>query len=347
MPYDVRPTTETDLPELSRFLAAGFGAAEGAAFASVEVLRWKFFDPVGVDGGAAPRSYLACDGESGRIVGHVGVCPGRFRGPGLGPEGVSTLHMIDWLAAGAGASLMLRAHRGFDTQYGFGGSEAGRGVGGRGGYALASLVPVYQRVLRPGYRWKAPGRGPAGRAARVVADAARRAFRPAEPSKRAVEISPVAAFGAEVAPVLDAYRARALFTSRGPDLLNHLLRYPRGGLTGWHLRTGGELRGFALLSVVNQAGGVRAGKVVDLLLDDPDDADLWHASALALTAELSRQGADVAVAVAGNDWSARSLRRAGFDRAHDLEFRLRDKSHKIPRDVPVHLTPLEADYAYT
>src|SRR5262249_3714244 len=127
--YEIRPTTPNDLPELGRFLAEGFHAPAGAAFADPGVLRWKYFDPRGGDAGEAPRSYVACDPASGALVGHLGVCPGRFRGPGLPEEGVSTLHMIDWLTSaagtGAGAALMRRAHQGFDTQYGLGGSVAG------------------------------------------------------------------------------------------------------------------------------------------------------------------------------------------------------------------------------
>lgn len=350
MAHDIRPLTPEDLPELGRFLAGGFHAAPGAPFAAPDVLAWKYLDPRGGDAGDGPRSYLARDPETGRLVGHVGVCPGRFRGGGLPAEGVSTLHMIDWLTgeagAGVGATLMRRVHRAADTQYGFGGSAAGRGVIGRAGYGLVAEVPVYQNVLRVGYRWKVPGPGLPGRLLRVGKDAAAKLVRRAGQPRARVEPRRVEAFGPEIGPVLTAYGARAVFTSRGPDLLNHALRYPRGGVTGWHLVRGGAVRGFAVLSLVTRDGGVREGRLADCLLDDPDD-DAWHAAALALTAELGRQGADVAVGFASTGWSARALRASGYAPSYAMEFRLRDRAGRLPRGAPFHLTPLEADYAYT
>ncbi|MFO0910518.1 MAG: hypothetical protein U0794_19595 [Isosphaeraceae bacterium] len=150
MPHAIRPLTPDDLPALSRFLTTGFHAPADAPFAAIDVLRWKYFDPRGAEAGSAPRSLVGCDEASGEIVGHVGICPARWHGPGLSDEGVSTLHMIDWLAsaagAGVGAQLMRRAHQSVDTQYGFGGSAAGRGVIDRGGYGLIQHVPVYQRA---------------------------------------------------------------------------------------------------------------------------------------------------------------------------------------------------------
>jgi hypothetical protein len=350
MAFDVRPLSAADLPELSRFLTEGFGAPAGAAFAAEDVLRWKYFDPRGVEAGEAPRSYVACDPAIGRIVAHVGICPGRFHGAALAPEGVSTLHMIDWLgskaAAGAGAMLMRRVHRSTETQFGFGGSAAGRQVIDRGGYALVGLVPVYQRVLRPSYRLRVPGHGLAGRWLRAAKDTAVRRVHPVRRTRVRVELRPVGSFGDEVQPLLDAYASRALFTTRAADHLNHFLRYPRGGLTGWHLVRGGRLCGVAVLGLVSQADGARVGKIAECLLQD-DDPDAWHAAAVALTGELTRQGADVAQAFASTEWSVRAWRAAGFAPLHALEFRLRDRSNRLPRGAPFHLTPLEADYAYT
>lgn len=349
MAHDLRPLTPDDLPALSRFLTEGFHAPAGAAFAAPDVLRWKYFDPRGEDAGDAPRSYLAFAEGTGRVVGHLGVCPGRFRGPGLPAEGVSTAHMIDWLSSeagkGVGATLMRRMHRSSETQYGFGASAAARAVMGRSGYGLVATVPVYRKVLRAGYRLKDPGRGPVGRLLRVARDAATFA-RPARRPEAEIELRQVASFGPEVEPVLAAYQARAVFTSRGPGLLNHALRYPRGGFTGWHVLRDGALRGLAVLSVVAGDGGARVGRVVECLLDDPDGR-AWQAACLGLAGVLRRQGAGVAVGFASTEWSARALGAAGFAPSYALEFRLRDRPGRLPRDRPFHLTPLEADYAYT
>ncbi len=350
MAHEIRPTIPDDLPELGRFLTEGFHTPDDSAFASTEVLRWKYFDPRGDDAGEMPRSYLAREPETGRIVGHLGVCPGRFRGGGLPTEGVSTLHMTDWLAdrsaSGVGATLMRRVHRATDTQYVLGGSEAARAVISRGGYNLVGLVPMFQRVLRAGYRWKVPGPGPIGRAFRVARDAGRLLGRSIPPPGVRVTIRPVETFGSEIEPILAATEARAVFTSRGPDLLNHLLRYPRGGITGWHLLRDGRLRGIAVLAVVPRPGQVVVGKVAELLLDDLDER-AWHGAVHALTDALKAQRADVATSVASTEWAAQALRAAGYSQAHTIDFRLRDRSKLIPPDARFHLTMTEADYAYT
>src|SRR4051812_5764290 len=111
MTPEIRPLRPDDLPELSRFLTDGFHAPGDAEFAAVDVLGWKYLDPIG--GGDAPRSFVASAG--GEIVGHVGVCRTVFEGLGLPPGGVTTLHMIDWLGSRAhrsvGSALMQHAHR--------------------------------------------------------------------------------------------------------------------------------------------------------------------------------------------------------------------------------------------
>src|SRR4051812_27500236 len=129
---EIEPLRPDDLPELSRFLVEGFRAPADADFAALDVLRWKYIEPR--ETGDAPRSFVARD-EGGRIVGHVGIVPGRFEGEALAAGPVSTLHMIDWLGArehrSVGTALMRRAHRGAATPYMRVANDLARG--GRGG----------------------------------------------------------------------------------------------------------------------------------------------------------------------------------------------------------------------
>jgi hypothetical protein len=336
---EIRPTCPDDLAELSRFLTAGFHVPAEASFAAVDVLRWKYFDPRG--SGDTPRSYIAL--EEGRISGHIGLCAGSFVGSAVTGGEVPTLHMIDWLSArrGAsiGASLMLRSHRGYPTGFGLGGSNAGRSVGGGGGYRLLHTVPVFRRSLDLGRVLRSGG--PVA-AAKGLARALR--YRRAAPAMP-IELRPVREFGPEVAPILERYQAHTVFTNRRPELLNHLLRYPRGGILGWHLAHEGHVRGFGLTNVI--ASGINPiGKLIDCVLDEPD-AVMWHAAIDALTSELARQGASLAEAFGSTPWTIDALRRSGYYPAHRLEFRLRDKQHLIAPEAVFHLTPLEADYAYT
>lgn len=349
MPHDIRALTSADLTDLSEFLREGFHAPPGSTFAAVDVLGWKYLDPRGADAGQAPRSLIARDPGTGSVIGHLGICPSRWRGGGLPPEGISTLHMMDWLSlqshAGIGAALMRRAHQSTETQFGLGGSDAGRKVGGRGGYVVKQLVPGFQRVLRPFYRLRDSSQSPAGRALRAARDLLGRVRHRAQSPRVLVQPRAVEAFRHEVLPILQAYESRTVFTTREPDLLNHLLRFPRGGLTGWHLESAGGLIGFAILAVIPQSHGIKIGKIVDLILSESDD-ELWQASTVSLCRELKRQGADLAQAIGSTPWGARALRASGFAQTHQLEFRLRDRSDLLPRGVPFHLTPFESDYAY-
>ena len=83
MTRDIRPLTPDDLPELSRFLTAGFHAPPDSDFAAPEVLRWKYLEPAGDETDLdTARSYVARD-EGGRIVGHLGLCRTEFEGQAL------------------------------------------------------------------------------------------------------------------------------------------------------------------------------------------------------------------------------------------------------------------------
>ncbi|MDR3633490.1 MAG: acetyltransferase [Isosphaeraceae bacterium] len=340
MPHDIRPLAPEDIPELSRFLTEGFHTPPDAPFAAPDVLRWKYFEPSGR--ADAPRSWVARE-EGGGLIGHLGICASAFLGAGVPGGEVPTLHMIDWLStrpgSGVGARLMLRAHQGTRTAYALGASTAARTVMGGGGYRLAGMVPVYQRVLRLGTAWRA------GRLAHWGRDLVRALrHRPRKP-RAPLALRPVDVFGPEIDPVLAAYQRVAVWSDRRPAVLNRLLRYPRGGITGWLLTQGAQVRGFALLSLVEQ-GGVRLGRLVDCVLDELDPG-LWHAGCYALAEELARQGADTATGFASTGWAADALRSCGFVTRHGLEFRVRDKAGLVPAGAVFHVTPLEADYAYT
>jgi hypothetical protein len=108
-----------------------------------------------------------------------------------------------------------------------------------------------------------------------------------------------------------------------------------------------RLSGFALLNLIQQAPGHQhEGRIVDCLLTAAE-VDLWHAAILALTEELASQGADIVRAFASTTFVAEALQRSGFVRQFALEFSLRDRQGVIPGDLPFHLMPIEADYAYT
>ena len=357
MSRDIRPLTPDDLPELCRFLTAGFHAPADAEFAAPEILRWKYLEPAAsgsdeTDPDTA-RSYVARD-EAGRIVGHLGLCRTEFEGHALAASGgrVPTIHIIDWLGSpehrAIGMSLMREPHQGVGTQFGLGVSQAALVVGERAGYELRSLVPVYTRVLRAGYWLRSGGLSPLQRGLRLARDVASRLIRPPAVPRVIITLRKVPAFGPEIIPIVDQAKAHVIFTRRDPDRLNAFLRFPRQAMSGWHLLDDtGRLRGFAVLNLIpKDQGRTRTGKFVNLLLDDLDVA-AWQASVIALTSELARQGADLAQAYASTPWAVEALGRSGYTSRFAVKFHIRDRQGIIPRDAIFHLTPLEGDYAYT
>lgn len=204
-------------------------------------------------------------------------------------------------------------------------------------------MPVFRRVLRPG--WPAPGSGARG-AARALRDLARwLTHRPVRPAV-AVTLVGLDRFGAEVEAVVARAPAGLAFTGRDPAALNALLRYPRGGPRGYRVEAAGAAIGFAILNVVPTPAGGRSGKVVDLFLET-DDPGPWQAAFAAAAAELRRLGADTAVACGSTPWEATALPRAGFRPAYELPLFVRDRDGRLPRDGALawHLGFLEADYA--
>ncbi len=163
-----------------------------------------------------------------------------------------------------------------------------------------------------------------------------------------IELHRVASFDQAIEPIIEDAKRHAILTSRTPARLNHFLRFPRQAMSGWQLIAPPDrLCGFALLNLVPRHGGrVRLGKIVDCLLRGTDVAH-WSAAIQGLTHELERQGADVVQAFAGPPWVAESMRQAGFVSRFTLEFSLRDRQRLLPRGIPFHLMPVEADYAYT
>jgi hypothetical protein len=358
----IHPLTPDDVPELSRFLSAGFHAPAEADFAAPEVLRWKYLEPLerGTDtslavgpAADAPRSYIARD-EAGRIIGHIGICRTEFQGAALTPAGgrAATIHIIDWLGSpehrALGMSLMRQAHQGVETQFGLGVSQAALVVGERAGYELRSLVPVSTRVLHTGYWLRTGGLGPLQRGLRLARDAIKRLALPRAAPGTVLALRRVWAFGPEIVPVVEKAKEHVILTHRDPDRLNRFLHFPRQAMSGWHLvDDAGHVRGFALLNLIpKDQGHTRTGKFVDCLLDGIEVAP-WHAAVIALTRELARQGADLAQAYASTPWMAEALRRSGYSSRFAVKFHIRDRQGIIPRDVPFHLTPLEGDYAYT
>lgn len=343
MPREIRPTTLDEIEAVSRYLTEHFHTPAEAEFAQPDVLRWKYFEPR--DDRQVPRSLVAY--ENGVLVGHGGMCHGWFHRGGAPGWKVSVMHGIDWVSQtdrpSTGAFLMMRGHSYSETQYALNYNESARRVIERAGYVLVDTIPVYQKVLRLGFRLQAPGSLPRA-IAQTVRDAARAARHRSQRPTVNLRLRSVTTFGAEVEDVLARAPSGLIFTSRQPAWLNHALRYPRSRLTGWLIEEESKRRGFALLNLVARPA-LRMGRIVDCFLDT-DDARFWHAALVALVDELRAQNADVAECFASTPWMTEGLGRSGFYPTHQVNFLLRDRDKLLPPDARFHLTPFEADYAY-
>jgi len=345
MVYDIACLKPEDLKELSRFLTAGFGAPLDSEFAAPDVLQWKYLDPrPGFDG---PRSFVGRD-ERERIVGHVGFSVSAFQSiaeSGEAAPRVPALHMMDWLGSlgspGVGTALMRRAHAQAEVQYGLGGTAIARRTAGRTGYAPMPPVPVFRRVFRPRHRLREAGVPWLRRGPRAARDGLRWLRDRPRGALQTVALRPVERFDNESAMKLPG---PLVLAGRRPEDLNVLLDYPRGGPRGWQVDLEDDTHGTAVLNVL-RANCWAAGKIVDLVLETNHPLS-WAAAFHALAKELKRQGADVALACGGPSWINEGLVAAGFRRAYDLEFLLRDRKDRLPKAPPYYLTFLEADYAY-
>jgi hypothetical protein len=335
------------LPKLSELLATGFQAAERrlADFHSLEILDWKYFAPRG--GPDVPRSLVSTKDE--KIVTHIGLVPTTFETTDPAFPPVSALHMIDWIsspsAGPAASALLMNALKLADVQYALGSSESARRVMLGFRYTEVARVPLYHSVLKPlnAAVWRELHGEQTGvrKFAFLALDNLQNLKR--KNSSGPLTLRPVTNFGEEIRPILKSAGAPFIYTSREPALLNHLLAHPKKIISGWHIQDGNKLRGFALTSCFEK-GEFRAGKIVDCFLDNAESST--YAQALSLVREeLRKQGASVVSCYGSTDWMANGLRQAGFFRRGRTPLYLRDPGQRIPRNLPFHLTHLEADGA--
>lgn len=290
------PTEETGLGELSKFLGAGFGNSPSRAyFLPPEVLRWKFFGDRGP--WPVPRSFMV-RGDTG-VEAHVGIITTEFCATLKPRNGVSAVHMTDWLADAKsgflGAMLMFKAYSLAPVQYALGCSPSAREVILNAGFKEVRQVPRFHKVFSPLKRalWRElhgpPTLWPG--AALLGADLLHTARGLLSGGAHGVEAHKVEQFRDEPLQIVASFDQPMTMTSRDPRLLNHLLAHPAGCISGWLLKKAGKVCGFALLSLLDK-GGVKIGRVVEMFLDRVDPV-LWRESLSALEHQLRIHRPDV------------------------------------------------------
>ena len=262
---------------------------------------------------------------------------------------ISACSATDWLAAksevSAGLMVYKRSEECSDVQFVIGGTPLSIAIRKRLGYKFPIQVPTFCKVFRPGYRLRRPRQDALWKAILKVArdyGIRMRFFR--RPPETHLELRQVSAFGDEISLITSACKMPDVHTLRTPELLNHYLRYPKKNISGWLLMEGSQVRGFAILSIVQQQA-VRVGKIVDCFMDCLDH-DLWHAALHVLTSKLNTDAADMVVCYGTTPFMVAALDHSGYYRQKLSPFSLRDPKNLLPGTASFYLTHLEADHAY-
>lgn len=347
---EFRTLDASDIPELHVFLRDGFCEADDYVGIRPDVLRWKYWEPCSWCS-SLPRS-LAIR-EEGRLSSHLGLAPRSFLVRGPNPASITTSYPIDWLTR---SDLRGRGHPGITllfhhmsmtaTQYALGATPIAMKTMQAAGYERRAEFPSMWTILRPGYRLRSrSSANPLRTVAQAAKDLGRYLSRSPRAPRRSLEMDRVAQFGAEADAIVDSWPDPLIFTTRSSELLNYYLRFPGDSMSGWLFREAGRPVGFAVLNVLSTYTA-RLGNVVECFLESPD-GDLWHAAIVALTRQLHALGADLAESLASTAWAEQACLRAGYrPKREPAIFLLRDPDRLLPRDLPIHLTKLEADLAY-
>ena len=344
MDIEIQSLPEEKMSELRDFLITGFQQPPDADFAAESVLKWKYFDPL--DSAATPRAFIAT--VNGRIVACVGICPTQLvmENP---KQLVSAYHGIDWLATksevSAGLMVCQRSEEYSDIQFVIGGTPQAIAMKKKLGWKFPIQVPTFCRILRPIYRLQRPRADALWKATlKIIRDHGRRIFYFRRHPETHLELRQVNSFGDEISRITTACQMLDIHTLRTPELLNHYLRYPKKNISGWLLLENNQVRGFAMLSIVQQQS-LRLGRIVDCFMDGLD-SKLWHAALFALTDQLNANQADLVFCYGSTPWMAAALKNNGFYQQKLSPLSLRDPKHLIPSNASFYLTHLEADHAY-
>ncbi len=336
----IAPLKRADIPELSQFLISGLG--NDATAYSHEVLLWKYFD--GPNGPSEDSVCSLVARSSGRIVGHVGMCPRQLIVSGDGATPISTMHAFDWWCSpaypGLGAFLMRKTFATSTTQFAVGGTAEAQAVFPSLGFEQKAKVAIFRKLLAPFHLTRSSSQGLIRKwkgAAKYMASAWR-ARRPSVP--RAVELRPVSTFTEEIDCIGRQSSLRIVMCQPDHLLLNYLLRYPHSGYSCWTIHTSQRIIGLAVLKITPH-GRIRFGKIVDCWLDT-EDPSCWHAAVVALIDRLRALSADDVKCYAATPILHAAFLQSGFAKLEESNVYVRDKQQLLPRDLPFGLSRFDA-----
>jgi hypothetical protein len=336
MAFEFVPIQASEQQDLIQFLLKSFHAAPTVNSFRPEVIHWKYFAEHPEWQG--PRSF-AIKRES-QIVAHGGVWPVRFLTPKLE---VNAIHLIDWAASrsavGSGVHLLRKVAGLADVLVTIGGSEDTRNLLPKLGYRCCGELRQYARVVRPWLQfrttpeknWKTPIKF-LRNSAQALAGLPR--------APKGWQAKRVSSFTGAEEKV--ARQTTNLTSPRRTDAgMNHLLRCPAAGFSGFQVSDSQRLRGYFLLARVG-----RQVRIADIRMDS-DDRESWQAIC-ALAARRAAESPETceivaasSVAPTGDAWL-----QAGFVRRRTEPIFCYDPRKLVSSGPPLDLNLADGDQCF-
>lgn len=328
-----------DVGELYRYLRGGFGG--DSASIHEDVLAWKYFDRNDAD---RPVSYVMRD-ASGNICAHVGATYSRFLIPGMSETSLRAMFPTDWLSTQPGAGLKLVNVALADTPilYAIGGtSDADRALRAArckqiGSLSLMRRFPGSRGAIIHAFQ---SGGGAFRKAARAARDSAQ-SLAPLADEMPQLSISRLSMFS-ETDLVQSA--SNSIHTRSSVEQLNHMLRHPRGVITGWRISRGGSVIGYAMLSLLPDPRPVR-GKIIECQLTT-DNPQVWAALLALLTRQLGAMGAAVITSLVSTQFLREAFDINNYRRCGASNLLVRSSAIQSFLAHPFMLSLREGDISY-
>lgn len=335
MARKTRPLQEEDLPAVAAFLKKTFGSV-AADVADAASLRWKYLRA----GPSWDGSRAFVVEQDGAIVGHAGLIPATFLSPDRPP--ITSLVVVDWaadpLVPGVGVALYANLIRKAETAFLVGGVEVTREIVPKLGFRQFTEAKVYSRWIRPWREfWQ---REKSTRAVQRLAHAVVHGLRFAPLRPDGWLAREASRFDEAIDHVVSFRPAHRTTFARTLASLNHMLDCPRSPMRAHLLESGGRVRGYAIVALIDWEA-----RVVDLNIDSERDED-WSAAYAALATALRRLPSVCRIRVmSAVPQQQRALETNGFWVNQHEPFMLYDPKSRAP-ELPLDLQFFESDLGY-
>lgn len=328
--------SDSQLSEVSQFLAAAFHETSSAPFLTATMLRWKYLYPR--PDWPQPRSFVLRDDAD--IVAHAGIWPVVVAWPQRELRGA---HIIDWAGStnspGAGVLLLRMLSEQLDFLLTIGGGTATRNILPRVGYRLIGHDDAFVRPLRP---WRALQSLPSRdwKSGLRFLRNLRWSLARVPPIPRQWTVSEWTPESQPLEDVIPQRCGTIVMPRREPAAVYHLLACPEAVVRVFIVERDRRPCGYFLLSRV--LGQMR---LADLRVDSDSSTDWVVAAALATRTALTDPLAFELVADASAPPLRAALHACGFVSRQQLPVFIYSRQ-VLPEDLRPHFQMIDGDAAH-